>query len=70
MKVFFLVVFLFINGTWVAGSTLDGWDPVPYSGLTACLVAKARAEAVYYKEWAPGRPVPPVWLCLAEEELP
>lgn len=39
-----LSVFFFVNGQWVPGQTVDGWDPRPYPTESICLERKAFAE--------------------------
>jgi hypothetical protein len=39
-----LSVFFFVNGTWVPGTQVNGWDPRPFPSEAACLERKAFAE--------------------------
>lgn len=39
-----LTVFFFVNGSWVAGSAIDGWDPRPFATEAQCLERKDFAE--------------------------
>jgi len=39
-----LTVFFYINGSWVPGSSIEGWDPRPFPTEAICLERKAFAE--------------------------
>ena len=40
-----LVVFVMINGEWIHGENVDGWGPLEYETLDACLVGARTLNA-------------------------
>lgn len=44
VEVWWLSVFFFIRGEWVAGTNYEGWSPRPFPSETECMTHKAFAE--------------------------
>ncbi|MBZ0218354.1 MAG: hypothetical protein K8F25_17490 [Fimbriimonadaceae bacterium] len=72
MDVWFLSVFMWVNGTWLPGHAVEtgGWAPRPYESREICETRRDFSKRALEQSKAAGRPIIPThWVCNEDKPL-